>query len=113
MSFVPHMDSDRSELKANSNNGPSEKKFVTKMESENIVGGMGGKIIAIIVAFIVSAAFGAVTVMIVIPFIAIIHYGYDETLNNILLGVAAIASIIVFFFTIWFMLEVLQPGNVV
>ena len=38
MSFVPHKDSDRSELKANFIDGPSDRQFVTKMESENVEG---------------------------------------------------------------------------
>jgi len=38
MTFVPHKDSDRSELKANFIDGPSERQFVTKMESENVEG---------------------------------------------------------------------------
>jgi len=108
MTFVPHKDSDRLELKANYQDGPSDRQFKTKMESENTE---GAGFIAILVATILFFAVAGATAF--IAFSMSNDNSADGQTIAIWVGGGALASIIVFLLTWWILLAILQPGNVV
>ena len=107
MTFVPHKDSDRSELKANLQID-TERVFVTKMESENVEGaGFIANLVAVIVFFSIAgvAAF--------IAWSASNDNSADGQTIAIWAGGGFLTALIAFFITKWILLAILNPGNVV
>jgi len=108
MSFVPHKDSVRAELKANYVDGPSERSFKTKMESENTE---GAAFIAVLVATIVLFAILGVTAFIAYNLSS--ENSADGQTIGIWVGGGCLTAIISFVLIRLILLAILQPGNVV